>query len=204
MTPTPSTRNITKVFRSADAYQIDSAAQWYSDAYEIAAAFAAKHDMTVEATAAVIAVLSPMQAWGNNVNLAARILVGAGTVTTGGLSANVAKANRIILGESPSTVVGGQKVTNFYRSILTKGAEGLTVDRHAFDIAVGVRHGDKNRPGISKGMYATIEDMYRRAARILSKEYGRVLTPGAVQSVTWMVHREKYWARGAWDTHEAI
>ena len=203
-TLTPNVRNITRVFRTADAYQIESAAQWYSDAYEVAEAFAAKYSMTVEATAAVIAVLSPMNAWGNNVNLAARILAQGGHAAGGGLPANIAKANRIILGESPETVVGGRKVTNFYRSILTKGAEGLTVDRHAFDIAVNVRHTDADRPGISKGMYAAVTDAYGRAARILSREYGIPLTAGQVQSVTWMTWRARYWAPGAFDAHAVI
>lgn len=201
---TPSVRNITRVFRTADAYQIDSAAQWYSDAYEIADAFAVKYGLTVETTAAVIAVLSPMNAWGNNVNLAARILAQGGHATGGGLPANIAKANRLILGESPETVVGGLKVTNFYRSILTRGAEGVTIDRHAFDIAVNVRHTDADRPGIPKSLYASITGMYERAARILSKEYGRELTAGQVQSVTWMVWRARFWAVGAFDGHAAI
>lgn len=203
-TQTPSVRNITRVFRSADAYQIDSAAQWYSDAYETASAFAAKHSLSVETCAAVIAVLSPMNSWGNNINLAARILSQGGHATGGGLPANVAKANRLILGESPESVVGGQKVTNFYRSIVTRGAEGLTVDRHAYDIAVNVRNSDATRPGISKGLYGQITGMYERAAKILSKEYGQTFTPGQIQSVTWMVHRAKYWAAGAWDGHAAI
>lgn len=200
-TATPSVRNITRVFRSADAYQIESAAQWYADAYDIADALAVKHGLTVDAVAAVIAVLSPMNSWGNNVNLAARLIAGKGEITSGGIPANVAKANRIIKGEQPASVVGGQKVTNFYLSILTRGERGLTVDRHAFDIAVNTRHTDANRPGIGKRIYAEISAMYARAAVILSKEYGQTITAGQVQSVTWMVWRERYWARGAWDSH---
>ena len=203
-TLTPSVRNITRVFRSADAYVIESAGAWYSDAYTVAESLAARYGLTVEAAVGVIAVLSPMNSWGNNVNLAARIIAGGGSITTGGLSANIAKANRIILGESPESVVSGQKVSNFYRSILTRGAEGVTVDRHAFDIAVGVRHTDETRPGIGKAVYALITDHYTRAARILSKEYGMELTPGMVQSVTWVAWRARYWAVGAFDNHAAV
>lgn len=203
-TLTPSTRNITRVFRTASAYQIESAAQWYSDAYEVADALAVKHGLTVETTAAIIAVLSPMNSWGNNINLAARIIAGKGEITTGGLPANIAKANRLIKGESPSSVVGGQKVTNFYRSILTRGAEGVTIDRHAFDIAVNTRHTDATRPGISKSLYAAISAMYTRAAVILSRETGMAITAGQVQSVTWMAWRARYWADGAFDQHAAI
>lgn len=203
-TLTPSVRNITRVFRTAEAYQIDSAAQWYADAYGIADALALKHGLSVETTAAVIAVLSPMNSWGNNINLASRILDAKGFAVGGGLPANIAKANRLILGESPSTVIGGLKVTNFYLSILTGGAQGITVDRHAFDIAVNTRHTDAERPGITKGLYNSISDMYSRAATILSKELGRPLTAGQVQSVTWMVWRARYWAEGAFDKHVAI
>jgi len=198
----PSVRNITRVFRTADAYQIATAGQWYSDAYAIADALAVKHGLRVDTVVAVIAVLSPMNAWGNNINLSARVIEGKGTLTTGGLPANIAKANRLILGESPDAVIGGQKVKNFYLSILTRGEFGLTVDRHAYDIAVNTRHTDATRPGISKGLYATITAMYERAATILSKEYGQTFTAGQTQAVTWTTWRGRYWAVGAWDNHD--
>ncbi len=192
------------MFRTAEPYQIESAAQWYSDAYTVADALAAKFGVSVETAVGVIAVLSPMNSWGNNINLAGRIMAQGGHATGGGLPANVAKANRLMLGESPAVVVGGQKVTNFYKSILTRGAEGVTIDRHAFDIATNTRHTDANRPGISKSLYSTISDMYTRAASILSAEHAREITAGQVQSVTWMVWRARYWAAGAWDGHTAI
>lgn len=203
--PTPRVQNVTRVFRTATPAEVEAGAVWYTDAYNIASAFAVKYGVTVEQAAGVIAAVSPILSWGSNVNLAGRILAAGGTLTTGGLTANIAKANRIIAGEAPLTVFATSlKVRNFYLSIITKGAEGVTIDRHAYDIAVNKRHTDDTRPGLTPKRYAAAQAVYARAAEILSEETGVPLTAGQVQSVTWELWRNRYWRKGAWDGHDAI
>lgn len=194
------TRNITSVFRSADAELIAEGIAWYSDARLIADALAAKHSLPVHVTAGVLAALSPLNSWGNNVNLAARMLASGGTLDRGYLSANLAKARRI-MAEGTIDALGGLKVNNFYLSIISGGAEGVTIDRHAYCLAHNDRSVSNDVPKLSPKRYAEIADKYKRAALILSREYGMPLSPAVVQAVTWVVWRRRYWGAGAFDNY---
>lgn len=204
-TYTPLTRNVTAVFRTATAEEIDEGILWYADALNVSSALAVRHNVTVDTAIGVIAALSPLNSWGNNINLAARVLKGKGEETRGGLGKNILKANRIIKGEDPMGVFRtSHKVRNFYLSIRSMGAEGVCVDRHAFDIAVNRRLTDETRPGLSGKRYDAVAETYVRAAKILSREYDMRITPAQVQSVTWTVWRRRFWADGAWDGHAEI
>lgn len=194
------TKNITRVFRSADAELIEEGINWYADARLIADAFAAKHALPVHVTAGVLAALSPLNSWGSNVNLAARMLASGGTLDHGYLHANLAKARRIIA-EGTIDALGGLKVNNFYLSIITGGAEGITIDRHAYCLAHNDRSKSNKVPSLSPKRYAEIADKYRRASVILSREYGMPLSPAVVQAVTWVVWRRRYWGAGAFDNY---
>jgi len=194
------TRNITAVFRSADADLIAEGVEWYADARRVADAFAARYAVPVHVSAGVLAALSPLNSWGNNVNLAGRMLASGGTLERGYLKANLAKARRIIA-EGSTDALGGLKVNNFYRSIITGGAEGVTIDRHAWCIAHNDRTRTNSIPKLTPKAYAEIAERYRRAALILSREYGMPLSPAVVQAVTWVVWRRRYWGAGAFDTY---
>lgn len=197
---TPSVRNITKLFRTASAEQVATGAAWYAEAHEYATTLATKHGLTVEAVAGIIAALSPMQSWGANINLAVRFLE-AGGLHDGYLKGNLAKARAIFAGAAPLDTLGGDKVRNFYLSILTAGAEGVCIDRHAYSLAVNTRFTEGSIPGLAGKRYAEVVSAYVRAARILSAEYGQTITPAQVQSVTWTLWRAKFWAVGAFDRH---
>lgn len=194
------TRNITSVFREADADLIEEGVHWYSDARLIADAFAAKHSLPVHVTAGVLAALSPLNSWGNNVNLAARMFASGGTLDRGYLGANLAKARRI-MAEGTIYALGGLKVNNFYLSIITGGADGITIDRHAYCLAHNDRSMTNDIPKLSAKRYAEIAERYRRASVILSREYGMPLSPAVVQAVTWVVWRRKFWNEGAFDNY---
>lgn len=194
------TRNITAVFRSADAALIEEGIAWYSDAKLIAEAFAAKHNVSLSVSAGVLAALSPLNSWGANVNLAARMLASGGTLDRGYLRANLAKARRIIA-EGTTDALGGLKVNNFYASILSGGAEGVTIDRHAWCIAHNDRSKSNNIPSLTPKRYAEIAERYVRAARILSREYDMPLSAAVVQAVTWVAWRRRYWGAGAFDNY---
>ena len=202
-TDTPSVRNITMLFRTATATEISEGANWYADAHEIAKALAVKHGVSVEIAAGVLAALSPLNSWGHNVNLAARFLA-AGGLDAGYLYTQLAKARAILAGAPVEKTLGGEKTINFYLSILTAGAEGVCIDRHAWSLAVNVRYADDAMPTLKGKRYALAVAAYKRAAAILSREYGVTLTPAMVQSVTWVKWRAKFWAAGAFDAHETI
>lgn len=200
--PTPRTAHVTRVFRSATPDQIAGALDWYADAHRIALILAERHGVSVEVSAGIIAALSPLNGWGANVNLAARFL-DAGGLTSGYLSLGLSKATRILAGARPETILTSNKIAAFYAGIVSAGETDIvTVDRHAYDIAVNKRHNDDTRPKLSDKRYAETADVYRRAARILSRETGTPMYAAQVQSITWVSWRARWWSEGAYDSHE--
>ena len=199
---TPTTRNVTRLFRKATLEQIVEGAAWYSNAYQIASTFASRYNVPVSVAAGVIAAVSPLNSWGANVRLAERIIA-AGGLDAGYLKVGLDKAKRILKGESVLDVLKSDKVSNFYLSIITAGAEGVCVDRHAFSLAVNHRFVEGNIPGLSGKRYAATAECYTRAAAILSKEYGMPISAAQVQSVTWVLWKNLYWAEGAFDLTES-
>lgn len=198
---TPSTRNVTRVFRTATPEQIATATDWYTDAHRLAQVLADRYNVTLATAAGVIAALSPLNSWGANVNLAARFLA-AGGLTAGYLSLGLRKAQRILDGERPEDVLTTNKVGAFYEGIMRAGnTDRVCVDRHAWSVAVNHRYPEGNIPKLSDKRYDEAQDAYRKAARILSREYGMRLSAAQVQSVTWIAWRARYWAEGAWDSH---
>jgi len=199
----PKTAHITRLFRTATPEQIDTAVNWYADAHEVASALAVKNGVWIGTAAGIIAACSPMLSWGANVNLAARLMKEGG-LTSGYLKSNLAKANRILAGEVPLDVLGGDKVRAFYLGIFHAGrTTAVCIDRHAWSLAVNHRYAEGNIPTLKGKRYAAAQEAYTRAARILSIEYGRDLTPPMVQSVTWVLWRAKFWAEGAFDNFDA-
>lgn len=195
---TPSTRNVTRIFREATAEQVQAGMDWYADARRVANVYAERYGVSVEVAAGIIAALSPLNSWGNNLNLAARFLE-AGGLDAGYLKANLAKARAILAGADPVQTLSGLKVTNFYRSIVSAGADGVCIDRHAYCLATNDRSASNDVPGLSGKRYAELVECYVRAAKILSREMGQTITPAVVQSVTWTVWRNKWWSAGAFD-----
>lgn len=187
------TRNITREYRSSTLTERTTGLDWYAEANRVAADIAETNGISLSSAAGIIAVISPRMEWSRNVSIAWQI-VRTGTAT-GLLTANLRKAQRILDGEHAENVIGGEKVTSFYRNIMSSGMDtGVTIDRHAIDVASGKRHSDDDRPVLGKRAYAEFAEAYRRASVILSKEEGRVVTPAQIQAVTWTSWR----ARNAW------
>lgn len=177
----PSVENVLSIYNRASLANYRDGMEWYNDAHN----FAASLDSDISRSAAVIAVLSPNASWTANKTLAIRAyanMSGEGL----GFANKVSKVNRLFAGESPETVVSGPKVTSFYSTILdpTNPDAIPTIDRHAFDIAIGMRTDEKSRGLLGrKGMYMAFADVYRTAASIIG------IGAPQVQAVTWMEWR---------------
>jgi hypothetical protein len=89
---------------------------WYRQARRAARKLSAKHGCTLAVAAGVVAALSPRVRWSANINGADHILGGGDAGP--GFNRNVEKACRIRDGERPLDVLGGPKVTAFYRAIM--------------------------------------------------------------------------------------
>lgn len=172
--------NITDVFNRASQSEVEDGLFWYPTAQQIASEIAAGD---IERGAGVIAALSPMMPWDRNVMLARQAFETG--IASGGLGANVRKAQAILDGAAPLDILGGDKVRTFYGNIVNPWGAGVTIDRHAYDIAVGIKHGDK-RPGIGKGVYREFAAAYVEAAKSIG------IFPLELQAITWTVWRREH------------
>ena len=154
---------------------------WYHVAHEIAEEIA-PHGVG----AAVLAALSPQVGWAPNIAAAQAMVMGEDPQPYGVLGPNIVKAQRILDGERPFDVLGGNKVRNFCWNIQFPDDHGhVTVDRHALNIAlVGPGNtGADHRLLARKGGYQLVAAAYRAAARSCW------LVPNQLQAITWLTHR---------------
>lgn len=174
-------RNITSVFMTASEAQYEAGRTWYRTAHETASLIA---DGDVRTGAGVLAALSPQTSWWLNVELACDAF-DAG-VARRHTADSCSKANRILAGEDPASVLSMRRKTgHFYRCIVDPSdADAVCVDRHAYDICVGIPLGDWGRGLSAYGRYALVADAYRRAAAALGE------LPSTVQAVTWVAWRD--------------
>lgn len=174
-------RNIFSVWATATDSQVQEGRDWYRNAHETAAMLA---DGDVETGAGLLAALSPQTSWWLNVELACEAFE-AGTASrhTGD---SCGKANRILAGVSPESVLPMQRKTgHFYRCIVNPSDPvSVCVDRHAHDVAVGVAYGDWPRGLSAHGRYALLASCYWEAAQRLGE------LPSTVQAVTWVTWRD--------------
>ncbi len=187
----PLTRRVTAIVRSATDDQIDRGMTWYAQALFDATELADGTGFAVEQAAGVVAALSPQTAWWQNLMLAKQAL-GAGVMVQGHTGDSMRKVNAILQGAEPLDVLGGLKVRSFYANIVSGGLDdGVTIDRHAWDIATGLK-GYAQNLSITPGRYAAASECYSRAASILS-DLGA--TPAQLQAIAWVAWRDAHGIR---------
>jgi len=180
----PLTRRVTTLVRTGTPDQLQRGLCWYAEAHGHASELAAEFGYTVDAAAGVIAALSPQTGWWQNLMLA-RQACELGEMVQGHTGDAMRKVNEILADPNtqPLDVLGGLKVRSFYRNIVSGGwdREYVTIDRHAFDIATGVR---LNGSSLTPKRYEATATVYRRAADILG------MTPAQAQATAWVIHRD--------------
>lgn len=174
-------RNIIRAYESATADQEKRGREWYSTAHQIADLMA---EGNVRAGAGVIAALSAQKAWSLNVRMAERAF--ATGDPQGHTQDAITKAAKILAGVDPADILPMTSKTGmFFRTILDPDdPDAVVIDRHAHDVAVGIRYGNRDRGLSNRNRYATLAHAYREAARILGE------LPSTVQAVTWLVQSE--------------
>lgn len=182
-TRTKYVNNIVATWDRATPDQLARGRNWYPVAHELASMLA---DGDVRMGAGVIAALSANKQWNENVRLANRAFITGRPSGTFGDA--LRKAARIMDGEDPADVLPMESKTgHFFRSIVDPtDPEAVCVDRHAHDIAVGVKYGNRDRGLGAKGRYELLAYCYRRAAKRLGE------TPLTVQAVTWTVQVDAF------------
>lgn len=172
--------NILTVWDSASTEDREAGGLWYRRAHDFCVEIAENSPYSVRQIAGATAALSPMLSWERNLAYV-KVLVETGDAPC--LKKNVRKGNAILLeGLDPSSVLGGRKVQSFFHNIADPDtSRAVTIDRHAFDIAVGCTTDDATRKSLNrKGYYQAFARLYRAAA----DEIG--VLPHVVQATTWL------------------
>jgi len=175
--------NIIAVYNGASGDVMRSGFAWYPQAH----AFAATLDTDIARACAVIAVLSPNTSWSANKTLALKAYAnrsGEGC----GFPDKVKKINRLFAGENPHDVVGGPKVTAFFQRILDPFSNDIlpVIDRHAQDIAEGIRNNEAKRKPPTGKRYMEYANAYIEAAIRIG------IPSAALQAITWETWREAH------------
>lgn len=211
--PSPTARNVLRVFRAGTAEDVTDGRGWYRRAHDAARDVASQYlgntdPESIARVACVYAAISPSMPWARNDYLARQAFQLAAdgatldevTASLGMMKANARKAAAIVLGADPWSVLSGPKVVPFAQRIIDAAA-GITgpgsvvVDRHAHDIALGRVTDDatRNRNLSRKGGQRSFAMAYVRAAETLRRT-GEApgITPAELQAVTWVVWRREH------------
>lgn len=149
--------------------------QWYWTAGAHAGYIAYAAGITVEQAAGIIAVLSPLMPWEENVRLAKDVVIWG--KREGTFAANIEKAVRILNGEPVFDVLGGPKVRAFADAI-NGDRYAVTIDRHMLR-AVG--HPTEQ---VTARQYEAIAEVITRVAKSVG------MMPRDFQAVIWCVVRD--------------
>lgn len=168
-------------YRGASKEHLDAGTHWYERAHEVATKLGSGD---ARKGAGIISALSPLTNWDLNIRRAHE-LVKTGDTKSMSYNQTVGKAKRILAGENPEDLFdekSGPKTHSFFHNIANPSNPiPVTIDRHAYDIAVGQKGALDDRGGKLKGArYAHFADAYRNATHKLGLE-----VPNQVQAVTW-------------------
>jgi hypothetical protein len=176
--------HIAGVIAQATDAEVEDGKAWYSTAATFARGLSERYGIRYVQACGIVAALSPGTSWDRNLVLA-ETMVSTGDCKHAYGDA-IRKARRILEGESCYSVLGGQKVLSFFDNIaMAEHSQSVTVDRHAYAIAMGVLHADDaETKGLQrKGVYTRVADAYRAVADELG------LQPHQCQAIAWVVHR---------------
>jgi len=170
------------------------ALSWYDYAGRFCAELDKDHSLPQGTTAGVVAALSPLNTWECQVKFTPGIISHAVQLLHEGkspyhaihlsFSSNKDKAARILCGEAPLDVLGGDKVRNFFRN-LTGDWEAVTIDRHAISIT-GFTSKSADTGKLTSGVYSRLAFAFSSAAKSIG------IAPAECQALTWC-----YW-RNPW------
>lgn len=186
--------NILFVLDMAKTKQFEKGLKWYHNARSFCRYLSIKYDIPLESAVGIVAVLSPNLSWRINKNAAELIIQDENNAPIlPGYPKSKAKALRILWGENPIDVIGGNKVTAFYHNILKPNDDQyVTLDTWASRIAT-LDHSlgmDTAQVYLRSLKYDIVANAYKVAAT----DYG--ILPLECQAITWITYRDLYGREG--------
>lgn len=181
---TPYAANVLSVYYRSTPEARSQGFSWYREANALANTL---DPLNPTRAAGVIAALSPLTPWGRN-EILAIMAYSNGGLDGGTLRNSIRKVNAMLREDkSPHDLLTSEKVGNFFRNIADPThADHITIDRHAFDIAVGYSTNDDARRILSnKGIYKAFQRVYADAANAAG------ILPLDMQAITWVQWRNE-------------
>ena len=174
--------NILKVYKvSVNSEQND----WYREAHQFGVEVSSflksfkNYDVTVNQVLGIVSALSPLKEWEKNKEIAVDFIL---TGDCGHMGANKRKARQILDCDGSDDkileILSGPKTSRFYMNMMYPDGTGVTVDRHANAIAIGLTATNKEQ-ALTPKSYTFIEKCYIMTAETLG------LDPLHLQSITW-------------------
>lgn len=178
--------NILATLDRAFDWEIEHGRLWYRQAHSLARLLAQVARSSVSQAAGVLAALSPLNRWEDNVSDA------FGMAKYGALSPcrtthpNRVKAALILQGHEAGEVLSGRKVRAFWRNIADPwSAVEVPVDRHVYRVAMGWHVAPRDAAPRSDEEYSEVE----RAYGVAGAQAG--LTAASTASVAWLIARRE-------------
>lgn len=174
--------NILTTFESSTGQAVD--VDWYREAHTYGLDLYLMFEESLVKVFGIIAALSPQKSWNENKRLAKEFLKGN---ESGQTKANLNKARRILdlprsNKEDVLDILNGEKTKAFFLNMLEPNTvNGVTVDRHAVEIAVG-KVLDNHTMTVKQ--YQFFERCYFIAANKIG------ILPHEIQAVTWEFWRQ--------------
>lgn len=200
-------RNIVTAYRLASLCPevMRAGSIWYRQHHRLIRDLADKYNVSVERVAGIIASYSGKTRWELTVKRANLFLAHHGeppgsSHSRGAPEDHIVKAIKFYNGQPPEQVFKPNrnrgleefKEYNFIHNLLDPNDdEHVTIDRHSFSVAIGYALSEKEQAWLQRrGIYRTVADAYRQAARKLE-----IFPPSKLQAITW-----EYWRT----THSAL
>jgi len=191
--------NLRELAGQATEEEYNAGLSWYIEARRIGHGWGAEFGLRPDTVLGVISALSPRNEWSINIRNARAIIKAAQSggfekawkVKVNTFNPNKRKAILIVLDDSPTPTLKGQKVLSFLHNQEHEDSECVTVDTHAFNAACGymaihtVMCDDGKRrmrgPSVTPKRYAEISELYHE----LAAEMG--IRGYQAQAIVWVV-----------------
>lgn len=174
------TDNILRTFNARTSEEYHDGMTWYDTANMFAREISPDD---VWRGAGIISSFSPLTSWPQNVILVNRLMANNGVMEGGTLATSIKNATRIYNGEPTMEVLRGDKTRAFASAIADPANSTIaTIDRHAYDVAMGAYHTDSTRK-IGKNAFRELSAAYVDAAFWVG------IGVAQMQAITWLTHR---------------
>jgi hypothetical protein len=175
--------NILKVWNMSDD---QDRYDWYQSANDWCASLSHLSGLSLIQTAGIVAALSPVKTWDQNLECAHGFVMRGEAKHMGQFMDKAARIKNVtdISYEQVLEILNGRKISSFFINILHPDkSTNVTIDRHALSVALDYWVSDEEYSGMTKKQYEFFRDCHIWTADSIG------VSPLRLQSATWVVFR---------------